>query len=506
MASMEIPSEAQAIASAPKSGAAAKPVVSVREGRALRGCARCCARRVQYFLAYFLSKPPCPLITWVSFRVREFKVKGGSTGACLEDSLGSVIYGAYFRAKGSRPLKIVLSLVVLIAGSLLGTGRGFYNTSVLNVFLAFSLAGFALIYLRVHPRWGDVLCLLGGTGLLTWIDTSVLHYGFSTYGILALLGLASIAAIALRGVWTGGEEQWRLALAFLFAVLSVGSNAVAGFAHNWTAKFTPKVLDLYLYCFDASLRVQFAFLMGRAYATWNWFRDPGMFAYLGFPIAVALVFAGQLVRDGRIVLSAMIAFLLTGPVGVIFYTMCPALGPAYLFTSRYPWSPLTMDQASHLVLESLAIPGLRNSMPSLHVAWVLLAWWYSVGLSFWERSIALFFVVFTVLATLGSGEHYVIDLIVACPFALFIYALSSFYVPWSNRDRSLAAFVGLGITLVWIELLRFNVKIFWISPVIPWLACIATVAAVIFLRQRLADVAETPASPVPVAAAAVTIS
>jgi hypothetical protein len=418
--------------------------------------------------------------------------------------LGSVIYEAYFRAGDSWPIKIVLSLVVLIAGLLLGTGRGFYNTCVLNVFLSFSLAGFGIIYLRVRPRWGDVLCLLGGTALLTWIDTGVFQYESNAYGILALLGLASIVAIALRGVWTGGEEHWRLAIAFLFAVLSVGSNAVAGFAHNWTAKFTPKVVDLYLYCFDASLRVQFAFLMGRAYATWNWFRDPGMFVYLGFPLGVALVFAGQLVRDRKMVLSALIAFLLTGPVGVIFYAMCPALGPAYLFTSRYPWSPLTIDQASHLVLESLAIPGLRNSMPSLHIAWVLLAWWYSIGLSFWERSSALFFVVFTVLATLGSGEHYLIDLIVACPFALFIYALSSLYVPWSNRSRSLAAFVGIGTTLAWIGLLRFNVKIFWISPVVPWLACIATVVAVIFLRQRLADAAETSASPASVPAAAVT--
>jgi PAP2 superfamily protein len=422
----------------------------------------------------------------------------------LENSLQSFIYDVYRRAKASRPIKIVLSVVVLLAACLLGTGRGFYSTCVLNVFLVFSLAGFALIYLRIRSRWGEVLGLLGAAGVLTWIDTSVFHYGFSTYGILGLLGLASIAAIAVRGVWAGGEEQWRLGLAFLFAVLSLGSNAVAGFAHTWTAKFAPKVLDLYLYCFDASLRVQFAFLMGRVYATWHWLRDVGMFAYIGFPIAVALVFAGQLVRDRRMVLSAMTAFLVTGPVGVIFYTMCPALGPAYLFTSRYPWSPLTMDQASRLVLEALAIPGLRNSMPSLHIAWVLLAWWYSIGLSFWERLIAMCFVVLTVLATLGSGEHYLIDLIVACPFALFIYAISAFYIPWSNRNRSLAAFAGIGITLVWIELLRFNVKMFWISPVIPWLACIVTVVAVIFLRQRLADVEETLASSAPMAATAVT--
>jgi PAP2 superfamily protein len=418
--------------------------------------------------------------------------------------LGSLLYAAYLRGNASRPIKIALSVVMLLVAVLLGTSRGFYNTCVLNVFFAFSLAGFAVIYLRVCPRPGDAFYLLCAAGLLTWIDVSIFHYRYSTFGALALLGLASIVAIALRGVWARGEEQGRLGLAFLFAILSAGSNAVAGFAHTWTARFTPKVLDLYLYCFDASLRVQFAFLMGRAYEAWKWFRDPGMFTYIAFPASIAVVFGGQLVRSRKIVLSAMIAFLLTGPVGVVFYTICPALGPAYLFTSRYPWSPLTMDQASRLVLESLAIPGLRNSMPSLHIAWVLLAWWYSRGLSLWERSIAMGFLVFTAFATLGSGEHYLIDLIVACPFALFIYALSAFHVSWANRNRSAAAIAGLGLTLVWIEVLRFNVKLFWISPVIPWLACIGTVVAVVYLRGRLASVEEVLVSAVPVVTTAVT--
>lgn len=417
--------------------------------------------------------------------------------------MGSSIYDAYLRAKASLPVKIGVSLAVLLAVGLLGISRGFYDTCVLNVFFAFTLAGFALIYLRVRPRWVDTLCLLFAAGLLTWVDIRVFHYGFSAYGLLALLGLASIAAIGLRGAWAEGEEQGRLRLAFLFAVLSASANAVAGFAHTWTAKFTPKVLDLYLYCFDASLRVQFAFLMGRAYETWRWFRDPGMFTYIAFPLSIAVVFGGQLVRNRKIVLSAMTAFLLTGPVGVIFYTICPALGPSYLFTSRYPWNPLTMDQASRLVLESLAIPGLRNSMPSLHIAWVLLAWWYSKGLSMWERSIAACFLVFTVFSTLGSGEHYLIDLVVACPFSLFIYALSAFHVRWANRSRSTAVVAGVGLTLVWIWILRVNVKLFWISPVVPWLACLTTVSAVVYLRQRLADVPDTPLHSAPLASKAV---
>ena len=98
----------------------------------------------------------------------------------------------------------------------------------------------------------------------------------------------------------------------------------------------------------------------------------------------------------------------------------------------------------------------------------------------------MFFVIFTVFATLGSGEHYFIDLVVAFPFALFVYGLTALHIAWSEPPRRMAVLLGLGMTVVWIELLRFSVKVFWISPVIPWMACIATVVASIVFQRRLA--------------------
>ena len=387
----------------------------------------------------------------------------------------------------SPALRMVLSAGVIVTAGRLGTSGAFYDTCVQNAFLAFSLAGFVLICLRVRPQWREALALAVATGALTVADLLLLHYPFSVYGILGLAGLASIALIALRGIASAGEARWRLGLAFLFAVLSVSSNALAGFFHNWTARLTPTVLDLYLYCFDASLRVQFAFLAGQAFARWAWLSYPGMLVYLAFPIPVALVFAGQLVRDRKAAICAMTAFLITGPAGVVFYALCPALGPIYLFTNRFPWGPLTSDQASRLILETPALAGLRNSLPSLHLAWVLLAWWYSKGLSAWERGVVLFFLVFTVISTLGTGEHYLIDLIVAWPFALFVYALCAWPVPWSNGIRGISVFIGLGMTLGWIGALRMGVKMFWISPALPWLACAVTVVWATLLRHRLAS-------------------
>jgi hypothetical protein len=106
-------------------------------------------------------------------------------------------------------------------------------------------------------------------------------------------------------------------------------------------------------------------------------------------------------------------------------------------------------------------------MPSLHIAWVLLAWWFSRGLSVWERAIAMIFVVFTVFATLGSGEHYFVDLVVGFPFALFVYSLCAFPLGWTHK-RKVAFCLGLGLALGWFAALRGDINLFWFSPSLPW--------------------------------------
>jgi hypothetical protein len=293
-----------------------------------------------------------------------------------------------------------------------------------------------------------------------------------------------LAALAIRSIWQQGIERQSIVVAFLFGFLSMIADAAAVPFHALTSRLNPKVLDLYLYSFDASLRVQLSFLMGQAYATWPRFGDAGMFVYIGLPIVLAIVAAGRLIQSRERAIPAMSAFLITAPIGIIFYNLYPALGPKYVFGPRFPWYPLTIDAASHLRLEPIAAAGFRNALPSLHIAWVLLAWWYSRGLSVWERAIAMIFVVFTVFATLGSGEHYFIDLVVGCPFALFIYGLCAFHRGTASA-RKVTIAAGLALTLAWIGALRVGVKVFWISPVLPWVACAATVAFVVVYQQRV---------------------
>jgi hypothetical protein len=382
-------------------------------------------------------------------------------------------------------LKIVATTALLGLAVWLGTSEHFYRSALLSLFFGVTLASVVLIHFRVRASWQDALCVLSGAALLTAIDFGFLHFRPSLAGIASFLGISSLSILGLRAIWSRGKEQEQMALAFVPALLFVTSDWGSTILLLWTEKANPRVLDLYLFSFDSSLRVQIAFLMGQAYALWPWFRGAGTVFYIGLPMVIALVYAGQLLRDRTRAVSAMIAFLITGPVGVVFYNLLPAVGPIHIFLGQFPWKPIPADHAMRLLVEPIPVAGLRNCMPSLHMGWVLLAWWYSKGLSAWERGIAMAFVVFTIFSTMGTGEHYSIDLVVAFPFAVFLQGLCALGLRWNDRARVTAVIYGLLLTLGWIGALRFAVKIFWISPVLPWTCCILTVASAIFVQRQL---------------------
>ena len=87
------------------------------------------------------------------------------------------------------------------------------------------------------------------------------------------------------------------------------------------------------------------------------------------------------------------------------------------------------------------------------------------------------FAVLTAFATLGLGEHYLIDLVVAVPYALAIMAFST-QIP----ERKLPLAAGAAMLLLWLATLRFA----HFYPAIAWALALATVAVAVALQRRLA--------------------
>ncbi len=108
--------------------------------------------------------------------------------------------------------------------------------------------------------------------------------------------------------------------------------------------------------------------------------------YDSLPLATALVLIVTRRRS-----ECMAAVVLAGLIAPIFYVLFPAVGPAWVNVADAP----------------------RNCLPSLHMAWALILVVYSPAR---VRALAILFALLTAFATLGLGEHYIIDLVAAVPY------------------------------------------------------------------------------------------
>lgn len=401
---------------------------------------------------------------------------------------------------GSKKRVLVQSLltaVVLVAVGMLGFSSTFYGEALDDAFFGLALASVVILHQRVGPSWLDAAWTAAGMAVLGIVDFHFLHYPPKVMAWFSFLGLSSFAIMVLRSIWS--QRRRMFLYAWIPAAAFVMSDYFASSMLEWTAKAHPKTLDLYLLSFEGSLRTQLAFVAGQLYARLPSLHNLALIAYMGLAIPITTIYAGRLVRFKEGAFPAMLAFLVTGPIGILFYNLFPASGPHNLFRSNFPFHPFPIADLPRLALAPLAMPGPRNAMPSLHLAWTLLAWWYSRGLSWMERAIAFAFLALTAFATMGTGEHFFVDLVVAFPFALLICGLCAYPVSWKDSRRIAAILVGLGVTLAWLAMLRYGAKLFWSSPIVPWALSAATMA-IAYIRQAKFDAAnEAPqiATPVP---------
>jgi hypothetical protein len=390
--------------------------------------------------------------------------------------------------------KILLTIALLGCAVWLGSNARFYSEAITSTYFALTLIGATIIHLRVHPNRRDALLVILGSIFFAAIDFRMLHFAPAMVGWPSFAGLSSLAIMGIEAVWSEGASRTLRLLAFVPSVLFVTSEYFADDFLKWAATVHRNVYDLYLYTFDASLHVQIPFFVGQQFARFSGIRTIALFAYIGLSIPIAFVYAGQVRRIREKALPYFAALVLTGPMGILFYNFVPALGPAHLLRQNFPWHPLPIEQAARVFLEPIALAGPRNAIPSLHMTWVLLAWWYSRGLSWWERGIALFYLIFVALATLGTGEHYFIDLVVAVPFALFIESLFALNLPWTDAKRMTGIAAGLLSTLAWLSALRFTPHVFWSTPIVPWALCVATVAFSLYVESGLGRQSPRPAT------------
>ena len=386
-----------------------------------------------------------------------------------------------------RVLAFQVGLTVLLLAAILALAFSwsFYYEAMANAYLSLALASAVIVLAVLRRSWFDMLWVLGGGLFLALTDYRILGYKAFFMSGFSFAGMSALGVLGAGTIWARKQDRRRLLYGFVPAALFVASEWCASYLLDMTEALHPKTFDVFLYAFDSSLRVQISFLVGQLLLKNPLLRTASLAIYIALPLPLALVYACQLRRIPEKALVVMLAFLVTGPMGVLCYNLLPACGPVHLFGAAFPWQPLSTADAMRLNIAPVLIKGARNAIPSLHMTWVLLVWWNSRGLARWVRTIAAVFVALTVLATLGTGEHYFIDLVVAFPFSLMVQALCSYTMPFREGERRNAFLVGAFSTLIWLALLSFSVKIFWSSPLVPWTMIVATASSSIYFWQRL---------------------
>jgi hypothetical protein len=404
----------------------------------------------------------------------------------------SLLNPSPIKTRLDRPFAIKIGLTALLFAVILALAlnRDFYTDSMISAYLSLALASAVIVLAMIRRSWLDLFWVLAGGLFLAVLDYRVMHFRPWVMAGFSFAGLAALAILGAHTIWAEAKDRRLLLYGFLPAVLFVGSEWSATTLLDITEALHPKTFDLFLYSFDSSLGVQISFAVGQMFWKFPWVRFACLVVYIALPLPLALVYAAQLRRRRETALAVMLAFLVTGPLGVLFYNMLPACGPVHLFGAAFPFHPLSTADAMRLKVAPVVIKGARNAIPSLHMAWVLLVWWNSRGLPRWIRGIALVFVALTVLATLGTGEHYFIDLAAAFPFSLMVQALCSYFLPLRSGERRTAFLFGTFATLTWLVLLSFTTRLFWISPLVPWAMIVATIAPSVFFWRRLAAALE----------------
>ncbi len=344
---------------------------------------------------------------------------------------------------------------VLVCLGAIALAREFYDKTSQDIFLPVTLFSTILVPICICG-WLQSLWVLLGACALAIIQALVLGVQVRLLSFLGLIGIASLIFLTIRRSRAVGMERDRLRSAVVPLLIVVALAALNGPLLGRVASLFPTTFDGALYLFDGALGMQLSFVAGRVLRHGTWIFRGALIVYCVLPVVLMLVYALQLRRCGREAWRVLIALCCAGPLGLVFYALLPACGPAYLVGPRFPFDLPSTQEISNVIAHGPPLDAFRNAFPSLHFAWALLAWWYSRGLGPTTRIGILIFLALTGISALGLGEHYFIDLVAAVPFALIIQAIFAVENPLFAKGRVKAFFSGLISLLLWVFALRFT--------------------------------------------------
>ncbi|WP_067681700.1 phosphatase PAP2 family protein [Nocardia miyunensis] len=317
-----------------------------------------------------------------------------------------------------------------------------------------------------------------------------------TFGNGAVITLTGLALVAWLG-WEGRDKRNALHAAALGALLILATKVGDVWLHV-TVMAGPNVLDRYVALADRALGEP-SWAVARILdslgpvppAVLHW-------VYIELPVAAMVIAVWQL----RHVASAsnrtgawpnhylVRTFLVLGLVGPLIYVLFPVVGPMFAFAADghgmqignfWPHHLPPFDHRPAAMRFDAFTP--RNCVPSMHAAWSTSIFLHSrrdvdgSPAPRWLRWGGAFWVLATLVATLGFGYHYGSDLIAGAVLCLTVE--SALRDPERGWNRTRVQIVVAGAVLFTALLLAFRYLPLWMAqhPVPAGLILLLLVAA-----------------------------
>lgn len=377
------------------------------------------------------------------------------------------------RVRAPRRVLPACIAIIILYGQLYMAVSAHFAALLQTLFLPYCLMGAFAIHFWTRP--GRAECLwtfaLAALGLGTFLISGSYQFDWAhTVACGSFLGLASLAVLAVQAVRRSGAAQ-KATLHTLVAGSIFGYSAIfIAVLLRLTTSLHPRTYDLYLYAADLGLGVPICAWVGRFVNGSSVLLHTCSVAYEALPLVVSIMYACQRSGSRPVPVRVLPAFVGGGAAAYALYNILPATGPHYVFGAAFP-ANLPAAVSPHLVSVGSTA---RNAVPSMHLACALLLLWCCCRMPAWARAAAVAFLALTVLATLGFGEHYFVDLAAAVPYALALLGICG-----TSFHRNAAA-IGTVLTIAWMLLLRFACGLFS-YPVFSWtlvifsttLSCIA---------------------------------
>ncbi len=383
---------------------------------------------------------------------------------------------------------LLKSLQALVVAILLAVLAGTFQLGV-TTFLTFAFTGAFVIQAVANPSWKELAASIAMGAIFALIYFAA-HgpasaYAGSWIGLPGgFVGMGSIEVLAARWIWSeGSQRRQRLELlqdASLLAVLCI----VSAIALAVALAFTPLTYDRVLLAGDMKFGGPPSWVIGQLFRTQPWLAWSSTFVYNSLPLGLAAGLAAEwrLRQKGNAPAADLRwLFVTLGLLGFLMYQICPASGPVYLIDKGFPTEAPNLSGLA-LIAAAPAKAASRNAMPSLHVGWALLLFWSLRSRPILVRAAGFLYLTLTILATLGLGEHYLVDLMVAPAFALIVQA-------FCTRDHSiqkeLSLAIGAVIGLTWLIAFRSGMALSIPSGAWMWALAVFTVGVPVALFSRL---------------------